>query len=64
MHQTPTVVRSDLVLLLLVDAIEWGKIDVGGRLININVIVGCAEDTENERVGKRNLDPVTVGDTV
>jgi len=60
-QQTPTVAHADFVLLFLVDAIEWGKVEVGGRLVNVDIIVGCAEDAENERVGKDDLGPITRG---
>ena len=49
-QQTPTVAHADLILLLLVDAIERGKIDVGGSLVDVDVVVRCAEDAGNKRV--------------
>ena len=48
-QQTPTVAHADLVLFLLVDAIEWCKIDIGGGLVDVDVIVRCAEDAENKQ---------------
>ena len=49
-QQTPAVAHADFVLILLVDAIERGKVDVGGRLVDVDVIVRCAEDAGNKRV--------------
>ena len=49
MQQTPTIAHADFVLLLLVDAVERGKIDIGGRLIDVVIVVVCAEDAGNER---------------
>ena len=49
-QQTPTVAHADFVLLLLVDAIERGEVDVGGRFVDVDVLVRCAEDAGNKRV--------------
>ena len=48
MQQTTTVAHADFVLLLLVHAIKWGKVDVGGCLVDVDIIVRCTEDAENK----------------
>lgn len=47
-QQTTTVAHADFVLLLLVHAIKWGKVDVGGCLVDVDIIVRCTEDAENK----------------
>ena len=48
MQQPATVAHADFVLLLLVDAVKWGKVDVGGCLIDIYVVVIGSENTEHK----------------
>ena len=48
MQQATTTEVADLVLFLLVDAIERGKVYVGGCLINIDVVVIGPENAENQ----------------
>jgi hypothetical protein len=48
-QQTATVAHADFVLSLLVDAVEWSEVDVGGRLVDIDIFVGGSEDTRNKR---------------
>ena len=48
-QQTPTFAQADFVLLLLVGAIERSKVDIGGGLVDVDVLVGCAEDARNKR---------------
>jgi hypothetical protein len=49
MQQTAAVAHADFVLSLLVDAVEWGEVDVGGCLVDIDIFVGGSEDTRSER---------------
>ena len=51
-QQTPTVADADFVLFLLVDAIERGEVDVGGRLVDVGVLVRCAEDARERGVSE------------
>lgn len=44
-EHTAPVTNTDLVLHLLVVAIERRKVNVRGRLVDVGVLVGCAEDT-------------------
>jgi hypothetical protein len=46
-QQTATVANSDLVLLLLIDAIERGKVYIGGGLVDVDVVVAGSEDARN-----------------
>ena len=48
-QQTPTSAQADTVLLLLVGAIEGGKVDIGGGLVDVGAVVRCAEDAGNKR---------------
>jgi hypothetical protein len=48
-QQTAAIAHADFVLSCLVDAVEWGKVDVGGCLVDAVVVVGGSEDTRNER---------------
>jgi len=48
-QQTATVAHADFVLFLLVDAVEWGKVDVGGRLIDVYVVVIGSEDAVHKK---------------
>ena len=49
MQETATAERADLVLFLLVDAIKGSKVDVGGRLVNVHIVVTGPEDARNEK---------------
>ena len=48
-QQTPTTAHADFVLFVLVDAVEGGEVDVGGSLVDVDILVRGAEDAENER---------------
>lgn len=48
MQQAATIADADMVLLLLVDAVEGGKVYVGGRLVDVDVVVIGSEDAGNE----------------
>ena len=48
MQETATTEHADLVLFLLVDAVEGGKVYVGGRLVDVDVVVIGSEDAGNE----------------
>ena len=45
-EHTAPVTNTDLVLHLLVVAIERREVNVRGRLVDVDVLVGRAEDTE------------------
>ena len=47
MQQTPAVAHTYQILFLLVDAIERGKVDVGGCFVDVDVLMRCAKDAEN-----------------
>jgi len=48
MQQAATITDADLVLFLLVDAVEGGKVNIGGRLVDVDVVVIGSEDAGNE----------------
>lgn len=48
-QQTATgVTVTDFVLFLLIDAIEGGEVDIGRRLVDVDVVMTCAEDAGNK----------------
>jgi len=47
-QQTATVAHADFVLFLLVDAVEGSKVDVGGRIVDIDVVVIGSEDAGSQ----------------
>ena len=65
MQHAATVVDADLSLLLLVDTIEGGKVDVRGCLVNVDVVVIGSEDAgERKGVSREiSLTPVTRGNS-
>ena len=44
MQQAATAEYADVILFLLVDTVEGRKIDVRGRLVDIDVVVTGSED--------------------
>ena len=44
MQHTTAFAISDFFLFLLIDTIEGGKVDIGGRLVDVDIVMIGSED--------------------
>ena len=54
-QQAATVMHADKFLFLLVDTVEGSKVDVRGRLVDVNVIVTGSEDAGKRKGVSRGI---------